>query len=150
MLYTSDHILDHFFFTLSLISNRKTLGFLYNGAIGGKNQHIFRHICQGYGQNLRASERAPFDLKIKTHVLQVHTKNSLELDFRVFAPFLFYRAVLLLKNMKNQGKPTKSTRQPGKIVTFSKNRHICLLVHLESSDRLHTPPTCSTRQFQRF
>ena len=59
--------------------------------------------------------RAPFDLKISTRILQIHTKNSLEADFRFSAPIFFYNPIRLRKITKSQEIHANSP-DPGRVL----------------------------------
>ena len=59
--------------------------------------------------------RAPFDLKISTRILQIHTKNSLEAIFDFRLRNIFYNPIRLRKITKSQEIHANSP-DPGRVL----------------------------------
>ena len=94
--------------------------------------------------------RAPFDLKISTRILQIHTKNSLEADFRFSALNFFYSPVRLRKITKSQEILADS---PGFGQVSKRLDRFWVsgpLRPLETPNHHQTSSTCSYHEYYRF
>ena len=138
------------FFQVLLIFNGKPLVFHWFSFVTGPSENIFWTSFLRFGQNCTAFVRAPFGIKINTHILQTHTKNSLEADFRFSALNFFYSPVRLRKITKSHEIHAAS---PGFGQVSKRLDRFWVsgpLRPLETPNHHQTSSTCSNHEYYRF